>query len=503
MPARGHPVAERSALLAIDQGTSGTKAVVFDLRGAVIARATVGLASSYPQPGFVEQSPDGIYQSVLEALRRCLIALREAGGDPRSIAACGISNQRETFLLWDDRGRPLAPAVVWQCKRSVAICERLRAEGLEDEVRARTGLIIDPYFSATKLLWLIENEPDVRRAVQAGARFGTVDSWILHRLTRGAVHATDLTNASRTLLFNLDTLSWDRSLLERWGLASLRLPEIRPSAFAYADSDFEGLLPRPVPVASMIGDSHAAAFGEGCIMPGTAKATLGTGSSILMDVGPRRAAQAGGMVSTICWSTAERVDHALEGIVVSCGATIQWMRDQLGLFAESGDTEAMAQAVSDSGGVHLVPAFSGLGAPWWKAGAKGAICGLTFASTRNHIVRAALESIPFQVADVIEAMSAGGSVPLASLAVDGGISANAFVMQLLADTLGRPVVNPGIGEVSALGAALLAGIGAGCYRGLDEIGALPRRERRFEPGPAAAAAREAHAAWRETVRKIL
>jgi glycerol kinase len=495
-------VPERT-LLAIDQGTSGTKAVVFDLRGAVVAKATADLASSYPRPGFVEQSPDGIYHSVLEALRRCLIALRESGGDPRSIVACGVSNQRETFLLWDDKGRPHTPAVVWQCKRSVAVCDRLRAEGLEDEIRARTGLMIDPYFSATKLLWLMENDPQVHRAVEGGARFGTVDSWILYRLTRGFVHATDLTNASRTLLFNLDGLAWDRSLIERWGLSTLRLPEVRPSAYAYADTDFEGLLPRPVPVASMIGDSHAAAFGEGCTAPGKAKATLGTGSSILMDVGPRRAEQAGGMVGTICWSTGDRVDHALEGIVVSCGATIQWLRDSLGLFGASRDTEAMARAVSDNGGVHLVPAFSGLGAPWWKPGAKGAICGLTFASTRNHVVRAALESIPFQVADVIAAMTGGGGVQLASLAVDGGITENAFVMQLLADTLGTSVVNPGMSDVSALGAALLAGLGAGCYRGLDEIEALPRRERRFEPGPGATAARQAHAAWRETVRKIL
>jgi len=495
-------VAERT-LLAVDQGTSGTKAVVFDLRGAVLAKATADLASSYPRPGFVEQSPDGIYHSVLEAVRRCLIALREAGGDPGSIAACGISNQRETFLLWDDRGRPLAPAVVWQCKRSVAVCERLRAEGFEDEIKARTGLLIDPYFSATKLLWLMENEPDVRRAVHEGARFGTVDSWILYRLTRGFLHATDFTNASRTLLFNLDDLAWDRTLIDRWGLSGLRLPEVHPSAHAYADSDLEGLLRRPVPVAAMIGDSHAAAFGEGCTAPGRAKATLGTGSSILMDVGPRRAKQAGGMVSTICWSTADRVDRALEGIVVSCGATVQWLRDSLGLFAASRDTEAMARAVGDNGGVHLVPAFSGLGAPWWKPGAKGALCGLTFASTRNHVVRAALESIPFQVADVIAAMTATGIFPLASLAADGAITENGFVMQLLADTLGRPVVNPGIGEVSALGAALLAGLGAGCYRGLDEIEALPRRERRYEPGPGAAAAREAHAAWRETVRKVV
>jgi glycerol kinase len=489
-------------LLAVDQGTSSTKAVVFDLRGAVLAKASADLASSYPRPGFVEQSPDGIYQSALEAVRRCLIALREAGGDPRSIAACGIANQRETFLLWDDRGRPLAPAVVWQCKRSVAVCERLRAEGLGDEIRSRTGLIIDPYFSATKLLWLMQNDGEVRRAVQGGARFGTVDSWILYRLTRGAVHATDLTNASRTLLFNLDELAWDGALLDRWGLSGMKLPEVRPSAFTYADSDLEGLLHRPVPVASMIGDSHGSAFGAGCTSPGAAKATLGTGTSILMDVGGRRARQAGGMVETICWSTADRVDHALEGIVVSSGATVQWMRDQLGLFAESRETEAMARAVSDNGGVHLVPAFSGLGAPWWKPGAKAAICGLTFASTRNHLVRAALESIPFQIADVIAAMSSGG-VPLASLTVDGGISANSFVMQLLADTLGRPVVNRGVVDGAALGAALLAGLGSGCYRSLAEIESPPWKEQRFEPGPGSSAAREAHAAWRETVRKVV
>ena len=491
-------------LLAVDQGTSATKAVIFDAGGSIRTRASAELASSYPQPGFVEQSPQEIYRNVIDAVRLCVAALKENGADPAAVAACGISNQRETFLLWDRTGRPLTPAVVWQCRRSVGICERLRAEGIEKEISGRTGLRIDPYFSATKLLWLMENDASVRTAVRSGeAWFGTVDSWLLFRFSRGAVHATDHTNASRTLLFNLDTLTWDPWILERWGLGSLRLPEIRPSAFVHAETDFEGVLSRPIPIAAMVGDSHAAAFGEGCVTAGTAKATMGTGSSILMNVGPARIDSTSGMVSTVCWSIPGRLDRALEGIIVSAGATVKWLKDQLGLFVASSDTEALALSVPDNGGVHIVPAFSGMGAPWWRMDARAAICGLTFASTRCHVVRAALESIPFQIADVIASMEADSPVPLAELKVDGGITANAFVMQLLADVLGAPVVNPGLQEVSALGAALLAGLGAGVYRDIEQVFVLDRMQRRFAPGPQSAKAQEAHAEWRKTVAKHL
>lgn len=491
-------------VLGVDQGTSATKAVIFGPAGEMRAHASAELASSYPRPGFVEQSPRDILRSVMDAVRRCCGALKESGGDPADVAACGISNQRETFVLWDRAGNPLGPAVVWQCRRSVEICERLRSEGIEEELRRRTGLRIDPYFSATKLLWLLDNDPAVGAAVRSGdAWFGTVDSWLLFRLTGGAVHAMDHTNASRTLLFNLETMDWDPWILDRWGLGALRLPTVKPSAFVYAAADFDGVLPHRVPVAAMIGDSHAAAFGEGCVSPGMAKATMGTGSSILMNVGPARVDSKSGMVSTVCWSIPGRLDHALEGIIVSAGATVKWLKDQLGLFAASADTEALAASVPDNGGVHIVPGFSGMGAPWWRMDARAAICGLTLASTREHVVRAALESIPFQIADIISSMAADSPVPLSELRVDGGITTNAFVMQLLADVLGRPVVNPGLQEVSALGAALLAGLGSGMYRGIAQAAATGRTETRYSPGPESRRAREDHAAWRNTVAKVL
>ncbi|MBP8305048.1 MAG: glycerol kinase GlpK [Phycisphaerae bacterium] len=492
-------------ILAIDQGTSGTKAVVFDAEGRIRAKATEPLASSFPMPGFVEQDPEGIYQNVLAAARACIEAFQNRGGDPGQIKACGLSNQRETFCLWEESGRPLSKAVVWQCKRSVGICNRLKGSTVEEEVVQRTGLMIDPYFSGTKLIWLYENDPRVREAVDAGrALFGTVDTWLLHRLTQGRSFLTDYTNASRTLLFNIDRLEWDRDLLARFRLQGLRLPEARPSAFPYGASDFEGLLPGPVPISAMIGDSHAAAFGEGCYSPGTAKATLGTGCSILLNTGAQRVPSGHGMVSTICWSTADRVDYALEGIIVTCGATIQWLRDGLGLFAESRDTEAMALSVQDARGVVLVPAFSGLGAPHWRMDLKAAILGLTLGCDKNHLVRAALESIPYQIQDVIAAMEQDSGIRLAELRADGGITSNRFVMQFLADLLGTEVVSIGVQDVSALGAAYMAGLQQGVFRGTDHLAQLHADKTAFRPGPPAdrQKAAELHRCWLQAIRQL-
>jgi glycerol kinase len=490
--------------MGLDQGTSATKCVLFDLSGAMVAAASHPLGSSYPQPGYVEQDPEGIVESALHAVERCLASLRAAGGSPGRVAACGISNQRETFLLWDQAGRPLTPAVVWQCKRSVEICQSLRAQGIEPELRARTGLLVDPYFSGTKVLWLLRNDRDLAvRARRGEVRFGTVDTWLLHRLTRGAAHATDYTNASRTLLFNLQDLRWDGVAIEALGARDLVLPVVHPSAYPYGETDFGGRLDRPIPIAAMAGDSHAAAFGQGCFHAGDAKATLGTGSSILMNVGSRRPEASRGLVATVCFSTADRVDYALEGIVVSCGATLVWLRDRLGLFAASSQTEAMARSVPDNGGVHVVPGFSGLGAPWWKADATGAIAGLTFGTRREHIVRAALESIPFQVRDVIGSMETDAAVHLSALRVDGAITSNTFVLQMLADLLGVQVVNMGIEQVSALGAARLAGLGAGLYRDLEEIECLERRPIVHVPGSGAKDARAWHDDWKKTVEKFL
>lgn len=493
-------------ILAVDQGTSGTKTVVFDRTGLIVAKATTPLASSFPAPGFVEQDPAGIYQNVLASVKTCLDQFQATVSDDLTrIAACGISNQRETFCLWDASGAPLCNAIVWQCKRSVDICNRLKGSTVEAEVVQRTGLIIDPYFSGTKLIWLYENDIRIKKAIDAGqALFGTVDTWLLYKLTKGKRFFTDYTNASRTLFFNIDELRWDQALLERFGLQGLKLPEARPSSFAYGASDFDGLLPRAIPISAMIGDSHAAAFGEGCFSPGTAKATLGTGCSILLNTGPKRIASTSGMVTTICWSTTERVDYALEGIIVTCGATINWLRDNLGLFAESRQTEAMAQSVPDTHGVYLVPAFSGLGAPHWLMDLKAAIVGLTFGCNKSHIVRAALESIPYQIKDVIAAMERDSGIALQALRADGGITANRFVMQFLADLLGTDVVNIGIQDVSALGAAYMAGLQQGLFDSIDQLASSNRAQKSFQPGPESdrRKARKLHEGWSRAIRQL-
>jgi glycerol kinase len=493
-------------ILAIDQGTSGTKAIVFDREGRMVARATEPLPSSFPSPGFVEQDPLGIYQNVLAAVKTCLERFRaDVSPDLTQIACCGISNQRETFCLWTPSGTLLCNAIVWQCKRSVEICNRLKGSTVEQEVIKRTGLIMDPYFSGTKLIWLCENNPRIREAVNAGeALFGTVDTWLLYKLTKGRRFFTDYTNASRTLFFNIDHLAWDRDLLRQFTLQGLRLPEARPSSFSYGSSDFEGLLPHAIPISAMIGDSHAAAFGEGCFSAGMAKATLGTGCSILLSTGSKRIASTTGMVTTICWSTADRVDYALEGIIVTCGATIDWLRDSLGLFVESRDTEAMAHSVPDSNGVYLVPAFSGLGAPHWQMDLKAAITGLTFGCNKNHIVRAALESIPYQIKDVIVAMEQDSGIPLRQLRVDGGITANRVVMQFLANLLQTDVVNVEIQDVSALGAAYMAGLQQGMYDSTDQLARLNVTRKSFAPGSDAdrQKARALHQGWLRAVRQL-
>lgn len=490
----------KSFILAIDQGTSGTKAIIFNREGEILSRGSVPLKSYFPETGFVEQDPDEIYQNVLDSVRICLQEFVSGGGKPADINCCGISNQRETLVIWDDQGKPLHPAVVWQCKRSVDICNRLKEKGIEDIINQKTGLIIDPYFSGTKMIWLYENLPQIKKHVDAGnAFFGNVDTWLLYRLTGGRSYRTDYTNASRTLFFNLKELQWDSELLSMFGLSKLQLPEVVPSGSAFGVSDFEGLLDQPIPVTGMIGDSHAAAFGEGCYNEGTAKATLGTGSSILWNAGPKPVFSEQGMVSTICWSLRDRVDYALEGVIVTCGATIEWLKNQLGLFAHSKDTESMATSLNDNGGVYLIPAFSGLGAPHWKMDARAMITGLTFGSTRNHLVRAALESIPFQIKDVIAAMEQESGTPLKELKVDGGISANHFVVQMLADLLNTPVVNIGMADVSALGAALVAGSEAGIYSGIADLNRVQQAQRVFNPDPSNKAVHEVYQGWKDQI----
>jgi glycerol kinase len=380
----------------------------------------------------------------------------------------------------------------------------LKGSELENEVRSRTGLIIDPYFSGTKLIWLYENDPLIKNAIDGGdAYFGTVDTWLLFKLTQGQNYFTDYTNACRTLFFNINDLEWDKFLLDKFNLKKLNLPQPRPSSHLYGKSDFEGLLPDKINISAMIGDSHAAAFGEGCFYPGTAKATMGTGSSILLNTGSKITKSEKGMVATICWSTKNRVDYALEGIIVTCGATINWLRDRLGLFADSRQTEEMALSIEDNNGVYLVPAFSGLGAPNWKMDLRAAILGLTFGCDKNHIVRAALESIPYQIKDVIAAMEEDSGIKLKELKVDGGLTANRFVMQFLADLLRTNVVNIGIEDVSALGAAYLAGFVEDIFHDIDQLKSLSASKNQFSPGSNTDKVNAYYEGWKKAVQQLL
>jgi glycerol kinase len=489
-----------SFILAIDQGTSSTKTLIFDAEGKVVARSSEPLKTYYSEGGQVEQQPEEIYQNVLQSIAQCLDQFKAQGEDLSNIQTIGISNQRETFVVWDETGTPLYNAVVWQCKRSINICERLTQEGLTEMVRQKTGLIIDPYFSGTKLIWLYEQVPTVRDAIDSGkAYFGTIDTWLLYKLTAGKSYLTDYTNASRTLFFNLTDLTWDEDLLAQFGLSGLNLPEPKPSAALFGETDFGGLLPESVNITSMIGDSHAAAFGEGCFAPGTAKATMGTGSSIMMNIGSEPTTSGRGMITTICWSTEERVDYALEGVIVTCGATIEWLKNELGILTDSRQTESMARAVPDNNGVYLVPAFSGLGAPHWDMSRKASITGLTFDCNKNHIVRAALESIPFQIKDVIQAMELDASINLEALMVDGGITANEFVVQFLADLLQKPVVKIGMPDVSALGAAYLAGLKANIFENIQHLKTLNATKTQLNPGENQEQVLKAYLGWQKAI----
>ena len=487
-------------VLAVDQGTGSTKALIFNSSGEIASKATVEISSRYPRPGFVEQDPNEIYQSALDSVRLCI---RDFTGKSGEIVACGISNQRETIVLWDPGGEPLYNAVVWQCKRSVDICNRLKDSTAEREINTRTGLIVDPYFSGTKVVWLYENVPEIKRAIQRGdAYMGTVETWLLFKLTGGASYFTDFTNASRTLFFNINTLKWDDYLLKYFKLGHLNLPEPRPSTWVFGKSDFEGLFDHPLPITSLIGDSHAAAFGEGAFSAGDAKASLGTGASVLLNTGNKVVHSKNGMVSTICWSTRERVDYALEGMIVSCGATIKWLRDQLGLFHHNHEIEPMALKAAHNHGVYLVPAFAGLAGPYWKMEARGMITGLTFGNDKSHIIRAALESVCYQVKDIISAMEKDSDVRLRKLMVDGGLTANRFVMQFLADLLQSDVVNIGMEEVSALGAAYMAGLQMGFFRDFAQLSQLNVTQVVFSPGHEAKEAARSYQGWLDTLNGI-
>lgn len=489
-------------ILAIDQGTSSTKSLVFDNNGLAIAKGSENLHTHYLSGGFVEQEPEAIYQNALAAVKKCLQQFAGKGFDKNTIAAIGISNQRETFVIWDKDGRPLHNAIVWQCKRSVQICEDLKQKGLSQTVNEKTGLVIDPYFSATKLIWLFQNNEAVRTAVQNGeAYFGTIDTWLLYKFTNGNVYATDYTNASRTLLFNLHTLQWDTGLINAFGLTGIKLPQIKSSSSFYGETTLDGLFDTPVAITALIGDSHAAAFGEGCFESGTAKATMGTGCSILMNIGNKPVQSKNGMVTTVCWSAGDRIDYALEGVIVSCGATIEWLKNEMQLFNSSKETEAMATAVADNGGVYLIPAFSGLGSPHWDMERRASLTGMSFGTNKNHIIRAALESIPYQIKDVIVAMEKDAGVLLKALNANGGISANQFVVQFLADLLQKDVCTSDMPDISALGAAYMAGLQAGLYKNIEILKQLNTDKQEYRPSLQNSTVQQGYAGWKKEIAK--
>ncbi len=492
-------------ILALDQGTTSSRAIVFDHDGAPRAGAQREIRQIYPQPGWVEHDPHEIYASQRDTGRE---AIAKAGVDPTEIRAIGIANQRETTLLWDRQtSEPLHNAIVWQDRRTTALCAELRTAGVEETIKAKTGLIVDPYFSGTKLAWLLDNVPDARaRAERGELAFGTVDTWLVWRLSHSRTHVTDETNASRTLLYDIHKGDWDEELLSILRVPRAILPDVQPSASVFgmaAPEEFGAA----IPIAGIAGDQQAALFGQGCHREGMAKATFGTGSFMLLHTGETAVRSASGLLTTPAAqpSAAQGTPrgYAIEGSVFVAGSVVQWLRDELQFFRTAAEIEDLAASVPGNGGVFLVPAFTGLGAPHWDPFARGAIFGLTRGSSRAHIARAALESIAFQVADLLEAMQRDAGEKLSELRVDGGATANNLLMQFQADMLGVPVVRPRVLETTALGAAYLAGLTIGMWRSPQEIAAHWAEDRRFEPQMDAAAAAELLGRWRAAVQRSL
>jgi glycerol kinase len=495
-----------SYLLALDQGTSSSRAIVFHRDGHVVDMAQREFRQIYPQPGWVEHDPHEIWDTQLATARE---ALARAGLTAKDIAAIGITNQRETTLLWNRAtGQPVHPAIVWQDRRSEPLCTELRARGLADTVRDRTGLVIDAYFSATKLQWLLANVPGARAQAERGElAFGTVDTWLIWQLTGGRVHATDVSNAARTMLWNVRENRWDEALLQALDIPPSVLPEVHASSHVFGHTEAD-LLGASLPIGGVAGDQQSALFGQACFKAGLAKNTYGTGCFLLMHTGERFQTSANGLITTSAaqCGNLSRPEYALEGSVFIGGAVVQWLRDGLHAIQASSEVQRLAESVPDAGGVMFVPAFTGLGAPYWQPDARGAIVGLSRGTTVAHIARAALESIAFQSAALLQAMSrdavAAGGTPVAELRVDGGACVNDLLMQFQADLLGIPVVRPKVIETTALGAAYLAGLACGVYGGLDELTAQWQVERRFHPTLPRERAAERMQGWEHAVRQV-
>ena len=490
-------------LLALDQGTSSSRSIVFDAQGRIVAMAQQELTQHYPQPGWVEHDPAEIWQTQLATARQALASAGLTAGDVRAV---GITNQRETTIVWNRRtGQPIHRAIVWQDRRTEPLCAQLREQGLAETVRHTTGLVIDAYFSGTKIRWLLDHVAGARQLAEDGElAFGTVDSWLVWQLTGGAVHATDVSNASRTLLFDVHRNEWDSALMQALDIPTSLMPRVLPSSALYGEV-VPGLLGRPIPIGGVAGDQQSALFGQACFKAGMVKNTYGTGCFMLMHTGDRFQTSHNGLISTSAAQIDASPQFALEGSVFVGGAVVQWLRDGLRAIASSSEVQALAESVPDAGGVVVVPAFTGLGAPYWKPDARGTITGLTRGSTVAHIARAALESIAFQSTALLQAMDrdlrSAGAAGVSEMRVDGGACVNDLLMQFQADLLGIPVVRPAVTETTALGAAYLAGLATGVYRGTDELADLWQTERRFEPRLAPAQAQALMERWEHAVRQ--
>lgn len=488
-------------LMALDQGTTGSRCIIFSPDGNIKAAYSMEYPLYYPQPGWVEQDPMDIWRTQLAVAKE---AVKQAGIPWSQIAALGITNQRETVILWDRKtGRPVYNAIVWQCRRTAEVCAELKEKGIEPLIRQKTGLLCDPYFSATKIKWLLDHVEGLRaRAKQGEILFGTVDTWLIWNLSGGKIHATDPTNAARTLLFNIHTLSWDEELLSLFDIPPQMLPQVRPSSSLFGMTD-PAVLGAALPIAGVAGDQQAALFGQCCFAPGELKNTYGTGGFLLMNTGDKPVPAGGGILTTVACGAVGKAQYALEGSFFICGAVIQWIRDGLGLIRSAAESEELARAVPDSGGVYLVPAFVGLGAPYWDPYARGAIFGLTRASGKHHIIRAALESMAYQTYEVIRAMESAAGAKISALKVDGGAARNNLLLQFQADILGIDVARPECFETTALGAAYLAGLSAGVYRNTEEICKLAQSKDIFRPQMSDSERQRLIAGWHNAISRTL
>ncbi len=488
-------------IMALDQGTTSSRCIIYDKQGDIVSVAQQEFEQIYPEQGWVEHDANEIWSSQMAV---AFEAILKANLTYKNIEAIGITNQRETTVVWDKAtGEPIYNAIVWQCRRTADYCDELKSRGLEHTIKEKTGLIIDPYFSGTKLRWILENVPGARdRAEKGELLFGTIETWLIWKMTGGAVHITDYSNASRTMLFNIHTLKWDDEILEELNIPKCMLPTPKPCSEVYGETK-EDLFGGPIKIAGAAGDQQAALFGQTCFQEGEAKSTYGTGNFLLLNTGDKPISSKNGLLTTIAWGLDGKVTYALEGSVFVCGAVIQWIRDEMKMLETSAESEAVARSVEDTNGVYIVPAFVGLGAPYWDARARGAIYGLTRGAGRAHIVRAALESIAYQCHDLIKAMEADMERPLASLYVDGGASANDFLMQFQSDILNLKVIRPKSVETTSLGAAYFAGLATGYYEDLADVDDNWQKDRDFTPNMDEKTREELLAGWRDAVKRTL